>query len=363
MKKVFLISLFLVSWYLAGFFHAAHIMVLAAAETMLFLAMYLLSWYLRSRVQLSAESLQNLRLHTEKDALCSVTVENTGVLPVTKVQLKWNLGYRRNQTASKKMKRDKNCRRRKESRSISLDAKEALLLKLLARAELCGLLDVTIKKAYLWDYLGLFRRRFAQKTSIEIAVLPPKHVLRICLEGSSAAEEETERELFQIREYQQGDRARDIAWKQSVRSDNLFVKEYREISDACSELFLDLAGCDEYEPEKISAFYQVLYGVVAGLLAVGRSLRVCWRCEDNTLQSARISSEREIDLLLCRLYREEDRFNGLTAGDEAACAKGFCLDLELNLFYGKKRVAIFEAEKLSEQLAQTVYIGEGFDEK
>ena len=114
-----LISLFLVSWYLAGFFHAAHIMVLAAAETMLFLAMYPLSWYLRSRVQLSAESLQNLRLHTEKDALCSVTVENTGVLPVTKVQLKWNLGYRRNQTASKKMKRDKNCRRRKESRLFS----------------------------------------------------------------------------------------------------------------------------------------------------------------------------------------------------------------------------------------------------
>ena len=66
MRKIFLIALFLVSWYLAGFFHAAHIMVLTAAEAMLFLAMYPLSWYLRNHVQMRMAPRQNIRTSADR---------------------------------------------------------------------------------------------------------------------------------------------------------------------------------------------------------------------------------------------------------------------------------------------------------
>ncbi len=370
MRKVFLIALFLVSWYLAGFFHAARIMVLVLAEAMLFFAMYLLSWYLKKSITLQAESFQKVRVSKDENCPCTVNLENTGMVPVTKAQLKWTWQYRREGLPAGKQRRthkesaDRGRRRRTEKEITALDAKEQLAVELPVFASLCGLLDIEIKKAYLWDYLGLFRRRFSPKKAIEVAVLPERQAMKfVFAPGSAESEEDPERELFQIREYQQGDRARDIAWKQSARTEKLLAKEYREIGDDCSDLFLDLNGGSLCEPKRISAFYQILQGVLAGLQAEGMSPRVCWRCEGSGLQRVDIRTEQELDLLLCRLYRDEEHFGALTEDDRAAAAKGFCLDLELNLFYRKKRIAAFETAGLGKQLAQTVYIGEGFDEK
>lgn len=369
MRKVFLIALFLVSWYLAGFFHAAHIMVLTLAEAMLFFSMYPLSWYLKKSTRLQAESFQKVRIHKEEHCICTVTLENTGALPVTKAQLKWQWQYRREQAQGHEQRRTRKWvsgrgRLRTEKETAALDAGEKLVVELPVFARFCGLFDIEVKKAYLWDYLGLFKRRFSPKRTIEVAVLPERQAVKfVFAPGSGAEEEERERELFQIREYQQGDRARDIAWKQSVRTEKLLAREYREVGDHCSDLFLHLSGGSRCEPKRVSAFYQILRGVLAGLLAGGMLPRVCWRCEDSGLQRAEVRTEQEIDLLLCRLYREEERFGALTEDDGAAAAKGFCLDLELNLFYRKKRIAAFETAGLSKQLAQAVYIGEGFDEK
>ena len=354
MRKIFLIALFLVSWYLAGFFHAAHIMVLTAAEAMLFLAMYPLSWYLRNHVQMRMAPRQSIRTSAD-EAVCCIELENTARMPVTRLLLSWQQQYRRQAGKPSKGQRGKEF--------FSLSSKDELTVQLPVQRNLCGLLDVTIKKAYLWDYLGLFRRRFCPKTSIEVAVIPPRRRLRIHFCAGSGQELETERELFQIREYQPGDRARDIAWKQSVRTGGLFSKEYREIGQSHSVLFLDFQQREQCSPEKISAFYEVLYAAAAGLLMEERCLQVCWRLADGTLHEMSLTGEKEIDLLLCRLYDEEARLGPLAEEDYAAGAKGFCLDLELIFYHEGKAAANFSTGELDHQLAQAVYIGEGFDEK
>lgn len=355
MRKVFLIALFLVSWYLAGFFHAAHIMVLTLTEAMLFFSMYPLSWHLRNHMQMRMAPRQNIRTSADGQAVCCIELENTGRMPVTRLLLSWQQQYRRQAGKPSKGQRGKQF--------FSLSAQEELAVRLPVQGNLCGLLDVTIKKAYLWDYLGLFRRRFCPKTSIEVAVLPPRRRLRIQFCVGSGQEPETERELFQIREYQQGDRARDIAWKQSVRTGGLFAKEYREIGQSHSVLFLDFQQREQCSPEKISTFYEVLYAAAAGLLMEESFLQVCWRQADGTLCGMSLTDEKEIDLLLCRLYDEEARLGPLAEEDYAAGAKGFCLDLDLTFYHEGKAAANFSAGKMDHQLAQAVYIGEGFDEK
>ena len=99
----------------------------------------------------------------------------------------------------------------------------------------CGAYRIRVRSAILYDFFGFLPIPCKRPAAHQTTILPqrlPVDVERICLpmyedfeslgEGKSTLRTDT----TGVREYLPGDSMRDIHWKLSVRTDNLFVREY-----------------------------------------------------------------------------------------------------------------------------------------
>ncbi len=98
---------------------------------------------------------------------------------------------------------------------------------------------VSINKIYVYDFLGMFRsRRRFRKFDVRYYVYPESHESNLiverevpdmdnAVEAYSAVKPGNDRnELFDIREYREGDNIRNIHWKLSAKKDDVLVKEF-----------------------------------------------------------------------------------------------------------------------------------------
>ena len=116
---------------------------------------------------------------------------------------------------------------------------------------------VRLKKVRCFDLLGVLNLPLPKKSyqaSEKVTVLP--EIFPVSVEmGVRSREfameqerylftgaEEYNTEQFQIREYQQGDRLRNIHWKLSAKEDELMVREYFPAMSCPVLFFLDLSG-------------------------------------------------------------------------------------------------------------------------
>lgn len=125
-------------------------------------------------------------------------------------------------------------------------------------AEYAGELRISCKKIILYDYLKLFKLRFSKgKSEYKINVLPrPVPLDVIYTENENGEIVETveyhqnkkgydKTEIFDVREYRQGDDLKDVHWKLTEKMDRYMVKEYSMPISANLGIMVDITEYKE----------------------------------------------------------------------------------------------------------------------
>lgn len=118
----------------------------------------------------------------------------------------------------------------------------------------CGMLSCRIEEMRIYDYLSLFSFRLKQAPSLAVFVLPSVYTVGstdhnpiLSLETSSEEASQLKAgndpsEIFDLREYRDGDRFMKIHWKLSEKYDQLIVKEFGQAISNGVLLICDLCG-------------------------------------------------------------------------------------------------------------------------
>lgn len=147
--------------------------------------------------------------------------------------------------------------------------------------EHCGVYDVSVNKAYIYDYFKLFRFRIKTDSVVKVIALPR---LFSCEKIFSPMEGNTglrgikgarmltfpdkagddNSEIFDIRDYREGDRIKNIHHQLSSRMEKLMVKEYAypDGSGLVFAIALLDKNCPNYQiinDELLDAMYSVMY--------------------------------------------------------------------------------------------------------
>ncbi len=119
-----------------------------------------------------------------------------------------------------------------------LFAKNEQQICLKISAEYCGIIEVKLIKARIYDMIRLFSKRLRCKnigTSVMVCpkMIPIEPQLALYQNFDSESDRFSKRqagddpsEIFQLHEYRPGDKMNRIHWKASVRQDELIVKEF-----------------------------------------------------------------------------------------------------------------------------------------
>ena len=164
----------------------------------------------------------------------------------------------------------------------------------------CGRIYVHVRSVKLMDCFGLFSVDVPMKAAARITVLPELFPCGVILDPVSAVSDEStdarrgddRAEVFQLREYQNGDDIRQIHWKLSSKLDELILRESSRSVSRSLLVFWDKRY--ETAPENMDAMAEVTASVCQGLCGSGTAFDLCWT-DGEELELHRI---RDFDSLL-----------------------------------------------------------------
>lgn len=197
---------------------------LVAFEFLLFLAMFCLSWYLKRMVK-ARLMVRIPAVQKGEEIQVELHLENRGFLPVTKL-LFWIAAENPGIARSVRL-----------PVMASVPAHRQGSESCQAVAEYCGRYRFRAVKGKVWDYLGIFSRKILCAEDAYVNVLPGFYRMEIGVSErtrmfpADGDEYDTHRsgddpsEIFQIREFRDGDTLQRIHWKLSAKADELMTKE------------------------------------------------------------------------------------------------------------------------------------------
>lgn len=125
-------------------------------------------------------------------------------------------------------------------------------------SKFCGIIKIRTISIKVYDPMRLFKFKTGKNITAEIAVMPEIHdvsgtvmnIDHVCDESDVFSENkpgDDPSEIFDLREYNPGDRLNRIHWKLSSKKDDFIVKEYSLPVDIPSMLFLNLMCYEDSE--------------------------------------------------------------------------------------------------------------------
>ncbi len=168
----------------------------------------------------------------------------------------------------------------------------------------CRLTDVMAVRIYLYDYLKLFILSRRVNISSCILVMPKKHEIDEISQMQKDMDEDSETtysmtvpgddpsEIFGIKEYEPGDRIRNIHWKLSAKKNQIMVKEYGMPVTDRNAVIID----------NIKEAYGLLYGLADMLISAGLSFTAYY----SETERKKITVRTDIYELFAALYRCEN---------------------------------------------------------
>ncbi|MCH5193284.1 MAG: DUF58 domain-containing protein [Oscillospiraceae bacterium] len=243
-------------------------------------------------------------------------------------------------------------------------------------AEHCGVVEISIGHIVLCDFLGITRLRKKINCREKIIVLPCVFYVNADLESSFVSDLESNSfsqirpgddpsEIFQLREYRDGDRHNRIHWKLSSRSESFIVKELSLPISSKILILCDFSGCET--ASETDAVLDMAATLSFFLAERGTDHAVTAAANDLTLMNADISGTDEFYAAFGRLcadissleFKETIASAASVADDTIIIGKGFSRILavtasvsksyteELSRFCGDARLTIFSvaAEK------------------
>ncbi|MCH5255869.1 MAG: DUF58 domain-containing protein [Lachnospiraceae bacterium] len=358
MKKVILLFMTGAAYYIASMYRQMPLMVLAIAMIMLDIILFVLPRYLMQGIQLSFPKQMQ---HTEKGKTeCyDIIVENRGKLPVRYITARLQL-YDEKGTLIKKYKVRKDDREMTDIISLSADISH------------CGLYRLSISQVRVYDYLQAFSSAKSVQQQMNILVLPKVKAMKFKfpymeLQGRQSEDANREqmrysgtenRDIRQIREYQNGDTMRHIHWNLSARADKMWMKEYERENDSFFRLLLDIRPPEAWKAEEKDGFYELISAFILGFLQSDWGLLICWYdSETGGFVSMKVEQAAQYRNMMAKLYKTEfiadEKADSAYARQQAVFGNNFIrLNLGLECYYGEKFRYRFTYENLEQELSQ-----------
>lgn len=194
----------------------------------------------------------------------------------------------------------------------------------------CENMRIALHKAYPFDFLCIFSFRQKIKETCDLLVVPKLPDIEV-IDKMSAEIGEGENELyspnrpgddpteiFAIREYEGGDKIRNIHWKLSSKMDELMVKDYgfplRDNDTVVIDIFA--GGLKKNKmPGMRDTLFDLFYGLINALTKRGVGFNVCYY--NKMYYTARVETQNDIYGLFAQLYDIEPYDN------DTSCAQYF----------------------------------------
>lgn len=151
------------------------------------------------------------------------------------------------------------------------------------------------------------------KVSVEAVVLPGNVALPDSLSdltGSSMNEEISElnqkgedfSEIFDIREYEMGDKLQAVHWKLSAKSEELLVKDFASLTGEMFQLILELSYKDM---RHMDSFFDLLWSAASFYVNHNMTFSICWLSSDGEFHRVSINDTDDIVKVILQLYYEQ----------------------------------------------------------
>lgn len=202
---------------------------------------------------------------------------------------------------------------------FSVDAGERKKQELYLDVKTVGDVCVSVEKIKIYDYLSIFSRKLMKKQPGEhVLVLPPKKEMYLEAEsliGESTGETdkfspykkgEDPSEIFDIREFKDGDKYQRIHWKLSFKKQTLMVKEYSlPLADAVL-LFVDFSMTETGKDKErmIEVLTQGIYSVSLALFEQELPQKFVWYdISANTIREEKAVKEEDLFFLFLEMFK------------------------------------------------------------
>lgn len=175
---------------------------------------------------------------------------------------------------------------------LPIQARNSQSISFQLNSKYCGIIRVRCAYVSIYDPLRLFEFKTGKNIHEEIAVMPECHEIngQICSydkesEESSVFSEfkagDDPSEIFDLREYHQGDKLNRIHWKLSSKKDDFIVKDYSLPIDVPCMLFLDLSIKSKYTLPILDTLIETLISVSQFMLENERLHSIVY-CDSGT---------------------------------------------------------------------------------
>lgn len=388
MKKVFFLAFAVLTYYLAAMYHSTPLMMLFLAELILMVCMWLLVHYLKRCFTITLPELSAME-EVGVEHWYSYDITNRSRLPISSYRIRIRINY---------LQETRECLKNYFHGLHSLLRSRGVVKYLKGtsehgtsrahfgiRAPYCGMICLEFDRIKVYDYLALFSgksmlKQDMRQQKMRIAVLPPRKPL--CIEISSfewdsrnEGHEKTVQcsgdaagEVWQTHEYQAGDSCRHIHWKQSARTDMIWIKDYEKEINSCVDLLLEINVLQWFEPKSIDAFYRLLYSVILGLLEKAYRVKVHWY--DGHLEcpaQIEILDEGQCQDMFLHLFQTDFsmmNFSKLPSENkktlEEICSftneNYFKLDTGLGWYLNETLIYRFSHENLEQEITKKVFV-------
>lgn len=247
-----------------------------------------------------------------KAATVRVILHNRSVLPIAacKISLKYRCVYMA----------DVSAKPTDEKYTITIPVKQSTTetVSISLTPDHCGVVEFCIKSIKITDFLGfsfLFRKiGFADR----IVVLPNAFPMSGSLENGIVSGSESNifstvksgddpSEIFQLREYRDGDRHNRIHWKLSSRSESFIVKELSQPVNSKILVLCDFSGCGE--ADSTDMIFDMAMTLSSFFIRNGTVHTLAAAFDDCTLFNADISNDNELYAAFMGLCTNIGRLN------------------------------------------------------
>lgn len=219
-KIIYLLSLLLSFWFAVMYGSKVYtVVIFLTLLTMPFIHLIMLI-YIRSQLDISAWK------EIDQEAVkIKIKLRNKAFIPLRKIDLYLNI-------------KDNNSGEIKIIPVSNIKSRSEKIFNLEFEPGYSGVLLLEIEKIYLYDYIGMFKKKSFFDLEKEIYIYPESRIFKVN-RISEIYKENTfsdayskykngsdKSEISEIREYVPGDNVKDIHWKLSAKSDRVFVKNF-----------------------------------------------------------------------------------------------------------------------------------------